>query len=57
MWACINDDEARPQHWELRSLLFECEGSLTSPENQYKEDVGDGSYGFSSFSKKTMQNV
>ena len=42
------------QHRELRPLLFAISVvSLTSPTNQYREDTGDGAYGFSSLSEKT----
>ena len=36
------------------TLFDECVGSLTSPASHYSEDVGDGAYGLSSLSEKTI---
>ena len=38
------------------TLCDKCVGSLTSPTNQYREDAGDGAYGFSSLSEKTRMS-
>ena len=35
------------------TLCDKCVGSLTSPTNQYREDTGDGAYGFSFLSENT----
>jgi len=44
-----------PQHRELRALLFTMSvGFLTSPASHYSEDAGDGAYGLSSLSEKTL---
>ena len=38
------------------TLCDECVGSLTSPINQYREDAGDGGYGFSYSSENTRMS-
>ena len=39
-----------PPLWE------KCEGSLTSPTNQYREEIGDWTYGLSSLSEETRMS-
>ena len=50
--------ETRPDHNTGNFVSYSLrEGdSLTSPNNQYREDAGDGAYGLSSLSEKTRRS-
>ena len=44
------EDNVRPQHQELRALLF------SNSEWVYNEELRDGAYGLSSLSEKTIKS-
>ena len=55
MGGCINNDKAKPQHRQLRSLPFQRE-FFNVPDSQYRGNARDGAYGLSYSSEKTRMS-